>query len=210
MVGFFHGSSGGKSLNMHKNPKTRSVVGSMVDSDTNEIHQITTNSIGEMEVITKNVNDFIDDDDEMVIPVTRVGFFGGRNLVETPMLRSFRAKLTDPRSLNDGNGDSIDVMVVWTKTAECKNSGLRLNCRLGLWTRENMMDKIHQAVDETNTAFALSGIGTQLRLVHACLDSSYDEIDKNQALQDVTFKNGKLDHVHKERGKFGADLVSLL
>merc|ERR1711862_669820 len=59
-----------------------------------------------------------------------------------------------------------DVMVVWTKRAECKNSGLSPGCTLTTQTRANMFAKINLAVDETNTAFSLSGINTELRLVH--------------------------------------------
>jgi len=208
MVGFFHGNNGGQSINLYENPKTKAVFGSVVDSDTNEIHQITTNAIGETEVITKNVNDFTDDGDPMVIPVAKKGFFGARSLAESPMLRSFAASLAEPRLLDSGN--SIDVMVVWTKKAECKNSGLSSSCTLTLRTRENMLGKIQLAVDETNTAFALSGVDTQLRLVHAYLEDTYVESDTYTALEDLTFQfDGKMDDVHVKREKFGADVVSL-
>merc|ERR1712232_770149 len=145
-----------------------------------------------------------------VAPATRIGFFGERNLVESPMLRSFHAKLADSRTLNSGASDSIDTMVVWTEKAECKNSGLSSRCQRTSTTRENMIDKIRLAVDETNTAFALSGVSTQLRLVHAYLDGTYDERDASQALQDLTFQHdGKMDEVHQKRDAFGADVVSL-
>jgi len=141
----------------------------------------------------------------MNAPKSNVGFFG-RLLGDNPMLRP--SPLNQPRTLYEGDG--IDVMVVWTKKAECKNSGLLSTCALTSQTRKNMLGKITLAIDETNTAFALSGVGTQLRLVEAYLDDTYDESSTNQALQDVTFQyDGKLEGVHDKRGTFAADVVSL-
>ena len=63
MTGFFHGHSNGRDANVYKNPETNNVFGSIVDSGTNEIHQIFTNAIGETEVVTKNVDNFTEDGD---------------------------------------------------------------------------------------------------------------------------------------------------
>merc|ERR1719291_1100010 len=78
MVGFFHGHSDSdhQDVNIYENPETHNVFGSIVDSRTNEIHQISTNAIGETEIVTRNINDFTDDDDtSMNIPKSNVGFF---------------------------------------------------------------------------------------------------------------------------------------
>merc|ERR1711862_752121 len=76
-------------------------------------------------------------------------------------------------------------------------------------TRANMFAKINLAVDETNTAFSLSGIITELRLVHAYLDVNYEESDMRKALEDITFTmDGNMDDVHVKRQTFSADLVS--
>merc|ERR1719232_224553 len=133
--------------------------------------------------------------------------FGVRRLADPPVLRSFSASIAEPRSLE--SGDSIDVMVLWTKKAECRNSYLGSSCTLTEQTRKNMFAKINLAVDETNTAFALSGINTQLRLVHAYLDVNYEESDMRKALEDITFTmDGNMDDVHVKRQTFSADLVS--
>jgi len=205
MIGFFHGETEGQGANIYQNPETNNIYGSIVDSNSNEIHQISTNSIGEAEVITKNVDDFSDDDAPMAAPKSNVGFFG-RLLNGLPMLKS---SSNEPRVLDDS--DTLDIMVVWTKKAECKNSGLGSTCALTTQTRQNMMGKITLAVDETNTAFALSGVGTQLRLVQAYLHGSYEEgSNTNDPLQHLTkATDGVMDDVHAQRAKFGADLVSL-
>jgi len=73
-----------------------------------------------------------------------------------------------------------------------------------------MLGKINLAIDETNTAFTMSGINAKLRLVHAYLDSTYQESDLKTALSDVTgMFDGNLNNVHEKRIKFGADIVSL-
>ena len=202
--GFFHGSNGGKTLNLYENPETKAIVGSMIDSDTNEIHQISTNYKGETEVVTRNSTEFIDGEDEMVIPKSKFGFFGNRNLDESPMLRS--GSVSNTRSLlykvYDTSG-IIDVMVVWTKMAECQNSGLPTGCKRTSQTKTNMLDKINLAVDETNTAFALSGIDAQIRLVHAYSDNTYCETGILRTLNDVTYKDdGFMDDVHENRIAF--------
>ena len=200
MKGFFHGSNGGKTLNLFENQETKAVVGSIIDSETNEIHQISTNYKGETEIITKHVDDFVDVNDETVVPASKFGLIGSRRQANSPVLPK-------NRSLNDPSV-TIDVMVVWTKNAECANSDLHPGCELTSQTTTNILDKIQLAVDETNTAFALSGISSELRLVHAYLDATYYETD--QALNDLTYTgDGLLDDVHEKRIRFGADIVSL-
>lgn len=210
IINFFHGCQGGKTINLYEDPETKTVAGSVVDSDTNEIHQITTNAIGETEMITRDGEYFTDETDSFDVPETekKFGFFGGsRHLAHPPMLRSFAESLDEPRSL--GADESMDVMVVWTKRAECKNSDLDSGCTLTKQTRTNMFAKINLAVDETNVAFSLSGINTELRLVHAYLDENYEESDMKSALEDITSTfDGKMDDVHDKRQKFSADLVS--
>jgi hypothetical protein len=60
------------------------------------------------------------------------------------------------RMLYDDSGTNIDVLVVWTKDAECVNSRLSRGCNLAATTESNMRGLIDLAVEETNTAYALS------------------------------------------------------
>ena len=101
------------------------------------------------------------------------------------------------RRLYDNSGANIDIMVVWTKEAECLNSGLIKTCTLTSTTETNMRGRIDLAIAETNTAFVYSGIFTELRLVHAYRDPTYVEPTTaiyNTALGDL---------MKKEDGKFG-------
>ena len=62
------------------------------------------------------------------------------------------------RSLYDDNGN-LDVMVLWTKEADCKNNSQT--------TFDAIMARVHLAISEINTAYDLSGVNTELLLVHA-------------------------------------------
>jgi hypothetical protein len=118
------------------------------------------------------------------------------------------------RRLFDDSGSNIDVMVVWTKAAECRNAGMNAGCALNANTENKMRGLIDLAVEETNTAFELSGIFTSLRLVHAYRDSSYVERGRGDFysyLEHVTDDgDGSLDSVHDKRALYGADAVQLL
>ncbi len=67
---------------------------------------------------------------------------------------------------------------------------------------------------ETNTAYELSGIETELVLVHAYRDPDYEEAASDafgNALDDITSTNdGIMDDVHSKRNTYGADLVAMI
>ena len=69
------------------------------------------------------------------------------------------------------------------------------------------------AVVETNRAYELSGINTQLRLVKTHFDSTYDDYT-NTTFQTIAYLHdngdGKLDYVHSMRDQYGADFVSMI
>ena len=116
------------------------------------------------------------------------------------------------RQLFDNTGANIDIMVVWTKAAECGNAGLILGCTVTKATENLMRGLIDLAIAETNTAFELSGILTAMRLVHAYRENEYVE-KGNFALylQDITYTNdGFMDSVHGNRTLYGADAVHLI
>jgi hypothetical protein len=111
------------------------------------------------------------------------------------------------RRLYDDSGATIDVLVVWTKEAECMNSNLQKRCTRNATTESNMRGLIDLAVFETNTAYNLSGINTQLRLVHAYRDPLYIEPTSNvfnTVLRNLRARgDGKLDRVHAKRTLYG-------
>ena len=118
------------------------------------------------------------------------------------------------RDLVDDLGGTIDVMVVWTENAECKKSGLTVGCVLTATTENNMRGLIDLAVAETNTAYDLSGVTTQRRLVHAYRDPNYVEDTSDAfyaALSSITSTNdGVMDDVHIKRNTYGADIVAMI
>jgi hypothetical protein len=118
------------------------------------------------------------------------------------------------RTLYDDSGSNIDVMVVWTKEAECKTSKLQPGCTLTATTESNMRGLIDLAVAETNTAFELSGMLSSLRLVYAYRHPTYVEpttTPYSTALANLrSVADGNLDDVHGKRALYGADMVQLL
>jgi hypothetical protein len=69
------------------------------------------------------------------------------------------------------------------------------------------------AVVETNRAYILSGIPTQLRLVKTHFDSTYNDYTNTwDATLGFLHDNGdgKLDYVHSMRDQYGADFVSMI
>ena len=116
----------------------------------------------------------------------------------------------------DDEGGNIDLMVVWTKDAECKQSFLPEDCELTDITTANMEALIALCVEETNAAYVLSGVESRLRLVHAYLDTDFSYPDNSDDIMvDVLadYKNtgdGKSDNVHVLREQYGADVVAVL
>jgi hypothetical protein len=134
------------------------------------------------------------------------GFVPNNSFDETPstrqrILRGNNQTSNGRRRVFDDSGSSIDVLVVWTKAAECANAGLNKGCTV-------------TTVEETNTAYELSGIFTSLRLVHAYRDPKYVEKgngDFYSYLEDVTYENdGNIDGIQEKRALYGADVVQMI
>ena len=94
----------------------------------------------------------------------------------------------------------IDVMVVYTPEAIAGEGSLSaLKARIAL------------AVTETNTSYANSGVTTRIRLVHTEIvpytETGNMSIDLSRL---VNTSDGYMDDVHKLRGSYGADMVSLV
>lgn len=119
-----------------------------------------------------------------------------------------------PRNLLDDEGGTIDVLVLWTKNAECRRNGLSRGCTLTEDTKDTMHAMAQLAVEETNVAFDNSGVNTQFRLVHSYRDDNYTEASDDAfgaALDGVRYtSDGVMDDVHELRRQFGADMVHLV
>ena len=65
----------------------------------------------------------------------------------------------------------IDVLVLYTANAECRNAGLARGCLRTDSTKNSILSRIDLAVSETNVAYGLSGIDVNLNLVHVAFDT---------------------------------------
>ena len=77
----------------------------------------------------------------------------------------------------------------------------------------NIEDTINPAIQETNTAFELSQVHTDLRIVHMHRDTEDfgEAAGYSDTLNKVTNTNdGVMDGVHAEREKYKADVVVLI
>ena len=200
---------------------TKSVFGSIQVGNTT---CLISPSIDGEEVITCIPNiEFMDEDvsldapkpesfDEDLTSQYRFGFTPAQNQIHANRFLRVVGQQNYRRRLYDDLGETIDVLVVWTKKAECNNAGLLSGCTLTAATEHKMRGLIDLAVAETNTAFELSGIFSSLRLVHAYRDPDYIESnDITNSLRDVTAHgDGLMDGVHVKRALYGADIVHLI
>jgi len=121
-----------------------------------------------------------------------------------------------PELLQGDELDYVDVMVVYTHRAMCGEAGLEYPCDITDDNKRPIEDRAALAVQETNTAYEMSGVsvGKGMRLVHVYLDEDYDDApqpyDAQTALDELTNpSDGMLDDAHELRVKYGADLVAL-
>ena len=188
-----------------------------------DICQIRPNAVGEGEITCTAESDF-EDEEEPLDGFGQVGTDSGRDLSvagnnpsafdQTEAMHAIRGSGSRSRNLYDDSGANIDIMVVWTKDAECMNSNLAVGCIRTNTTESNMRGLIDLAIAETNAAFVFSGINTELRLVHAYSDTAYIEPTTNPyntALNSLRLKtDGNLDSAHVKRTLYGADAVHLI
>jgi hypothetical protein len=193
------------------------ITASVVEVSTGMIYRIFPNRKKEMIVAEMNTNDMPMEEEAEWVLGERVKFDDQGATVgrETPSDRDL-----GERVLFDDQGGNIDVMVVWTAKAECEQSNEDPGCILDGDTEQNMRALIDLAFQETNEAFAASGVTTILRLVHAYradvnyVEDGYDIAD-NASYSSLALNNlrdngdGVLDEVHTKRTEYGADMVSL-
>ena len=133
----------------------------------------------------------------------------------SPQHISSRHQRYQDRSLSlDDSGKNLDILVVWSRDSECKVSNLSRECQTSNITEANMRSMIKLAVAETNAAYQLSGVDTELVLVHAYRQPTYVELRNyglSQILYELTGRNdGFIDEVHGKRESYGADIVAMI
>ena len=107
---------------------------------------------------------------------------------------------------------TIDVMVVWTKAAECEHNGGSDGCsNVNAASEASMRAMIDLAFQESNSALQNSGSSTRLRLVHAYRDPNYVESGSANALNHMSsWSDGIMDDLHDKRTQYGADAVAMI
>ncbi|MFM8303510.1 MAG: M12 family metallo-peptidase, partial [Actinomycetota bacterium] len=105
-----------------------------------------------------------------------------------------------PVGVTADTGETIDIMVAYTATA-----------RQAAGSTAAMATTIQTALNESNTAYANSGVTPRLRLVHS-VEVAYTESGNISAdLNRLTSTNdGVMDEVHTLRNTYGADMVGLI
>ena len=138
----------------------------------------------------------------------------GRNLLPRNNMRI--PNDTVERRTNTAAKTVIGVMLLWTRKSECLYAKPEdgANCNVDETSRLRMADLLMElAVEETNTAYQLSGVNIQLDLVHS-YRSDYVEPSTNAfdtSLRSLRLSNdGVMDEVHQLRVTYGADVVALI
>jgi len=195
------------------------MFGSLVHVTDSTVSQFSVDAIGQAVVDIIPTNDFPAEsdpvvDDQRVLEETSLSNLRGKKLSsETPGKASLQFFHDGSRKLEDDLGGNLDVLVVWTANAECRNSGKSRGCVRSGQTETNIQARINLAVTETNTAYDLSGVTTQLKLVHAEY-IEYTELSSNafgNALTQLrSTTDGIMDNVHALRTLYGADLVAMI
>ena len=192
------------------------MVGSMVDVENNEIVQITYDDDGKMHALVKSVDEFppeghahtedMDKEDSFQKPFHPERFLHSSNSA----LEFSSSNMTNLISRNTAENENtiIDVLVAWTRKAECSQSGKSADCSVNDKTKEKMEDLIDLAVLETNQAYQNSGVSITLELAHAyrssITEASSDAFSK--ALSGI--RNDE--EAKSLREQYAADVVALI
>jgi len=195
----FHArDANGATLNLVEG-KTGYTSASISDPNTGMIHSISKFPDGKMMTVSTHSNDFPKESSESP----------PEDDIDAKNAKVYSGSGRNPQD----DGSIIDIMVLWTRKAECRRSQMPKGCTLNAQTRAHMKSLVDLAIAETNLAYTNSAIATQLRLVHAYRENTLDEdvegySNSLSALRSST--DGKMDDVHALRDEKGADMVALL
>ena len=182
-----------------------SMTGSIIDATNHTVMQISQQN-GSFVVTTTKSSEFPPEGEPKQDLVKQ--YAGSTDKLQETSQNNAPRQNQSPLDLYDDSGGNLDVMVVWTKTAECRAYGLSAGCTLTTQTKANMEALINLAVVETNTAYEESGIQTELLLVEAYRHPTYVENSFDTTLADI--QKGFIPGVHANRATHGADIVSMI
>jgi len=170
----------------------KTIAGSIVDPETGMVHQFTGTDGGELTFTSINGDKFAEEGE--------------------PLADELPEEEEDADTAVAGPGIAarsvMDVMVVWTKAAECANDRKDAGCSVDSSTESKIRAKINLAIQETNDAYQVSNINAQLRLVHAYRHQNYTEKGFYEDLRNLA--GGRIQSVFNKREKKKADIVALI
>lgn len=126
-------------------------------------------------------------------------------------------KYNDPRNVISRDlqveTDTIDLMLVWSKEAECLESNLSPSCTPNAGTETTMRARLDLAVSDLNMAYQNSNIDAAFNVVHAYRHPTYSDAGKRSV--DILFNifevdDGELDDIPIERANHCADMVAFI
>jgi hypothetical protein len=180
----------------------------VTNEETGIVYSIAPNAKGEMMVSERHQTGF----GREIRPVDANTLNEGFDPLETSLNDQIK-NATDASTL-DTELSTIDVLVLWTTDAECRNANETRGCTITSNTTAAMRGTIDIAIEITNEAYKESGIHAEVNLVYAYLDHTYQETAGEPfmpALEHVAKKgDGRTDKVHEFRELYGADIVAMI
>lgn len=205
---YFYGlKENGASINLLERTResdgSKMYVGSVVTKD--KIYSINGNAKGKTVATKKLIKDFPQEGPPETAEPTADDLALNRRLKEKGLKK---------RVGTNDDGSVMDVMILWTKAAECRISGESSDCEVDETTYENAYAIAELCITETNTAYELSGVLTQMNLVYAYREPDYVESSGDafgDALNELKqTEDGIMDDVHTKREQYNADIVAML
>jgi len=230
-------ADGKQHVTLVSGPTSGTIAASVVDQDSGMIYTISSDANGEMMVVQRSNTDYGEELEPSDVGLEETPPPEG--ISPSPPLEPVTMDLQKEKPMKDKppqsvkpfklgkslgirgasfgdrhlqTGDTeIDVMVVWTAKAECKRANQPQDCTTNASTKSGMRGLIDLAIEETNVAYANSGISLRIRLVHAAILPDYVEPGFGDSLSQLRSQNdGQLDYVHTWREQYGADVVAML
>ncbi|GFH53416.1 hypothetical protein CTEN210_09892 [Chaetoceros tenuissimus] len=207
--GFYGESDDGSSIQYIRG-NSGAVFGSIVDLDDNTVSSIQVDADGNQFVTVTNSNDFpeeADPEDRRLLAEVDAEADSAATTVA-----SIDKKLRGSRKLVD-DGSVMDVLVLYTPKAECRNSGLAAGCTRTATTAANMKARIELAITETNQGYVASGVQTSLRAAHPDVAVFYDYVEPSfsDSLSHIrTQGEASGTTINSLRAQYNADFVALI
>jgi len=184
------------------------VIGSIVDEKDGNVYKLSTNASGDLEATVTHTSEFPPELNPEELEIVDGKY--------NPPVRHLREQTSGnfrERGLqNNCPLHVVDVLVPWTKEAECIESNLPTDCFRSPATEQKIRDLIDLAIAETNTAYTNSGVRVngefaKLNLAHAYYEPTISESLGFSGMLDFIRNSAVID---AKRTEYAADVVSAI